>query len=158
MSTITNQFPQPAKSITITAKGNIIRIYLLLGITLVFGSAVFSQQPVCTSMSSSDFVSCFDKLVTFTVKLNDKSAGLPLTWIIDVDNDINKDDNKRNINAFFVKSGTSTFQTTATAGANSISLNTGHFPGYITVKLTFDTFPKTGTCSSSIEIKENCGK
>jgi hypothetical protein len=158
MTTITNQFHLPAKIFSITLKGNNIRIYLLMFFSMIMGSAVFAQQPVCTSMISSDFVACFDKLVTFTVKLNSKSAGQSLTWTIDGDNDINKADNNNNINAFFVKNGTKAFQTTAKAGANSITVNTGHFPGYITVKVRFDAFPKSGTCSSSVEISGDCGK
>ena len=158
MSTITNQFPQPAKYFSITLNGNKIRACLLMYFTMILGTSVFAQQPVCTSMSSSGYIACFDKLVTFTVNLNKKSAGQPLTWTIDGDNDANKADINRNINAFFVKSGTRTIQTTANAGANNISVNTGHFPGYITVKVKFDAFPKSGACSSSIEISENCGK
>jgi hypothetical protein len=158
MSTITNQSPQPAKCLLKKLKGNQIRLCLLLFFVMVMGPAVFAQQPVCTSMSSSGYVACFDRLVTFTVNMNNKSAGQPLTWIIDGDNEVNKADNNRNINSFFVKSGSRTIQTTANAGENSITINTGHFPGYITVKVKFDAFPKSGACSSSIEIAENCGK
>ena len=155
MSTISNQFSQLTKYIYRNSKGNKIKGFIFIFLALLAVSAVFAQQPACTSMSTVGYEACFDQAMTFTVKLNDKSAGQPLTWIIDAENDINKE-NSKNISAFFEKSGTRTIHTTAKRGANSITVNTGHFPGYITVRIKFDAFPKTGTCSSSLMIAANC--
>jgi hypothetical protein len=86
------------------------------------------------------------------VSLNDFSDGQPLTWTINTDNLNN------NVGAFFVSSGNRTVHTTATAGANSVTVNAGHFPGFFTVKLKYDNYPEVGTCSSSLKVSSNCGQ
>ena len=99
MSTISNQFPQLTKSISRNSNGYKLKIFKLFFLALLTGPAVFAQQPACTSMSTPVYEACLDQVMTFTVKLNDKSAGQPMTWTIDTDNDINKE-NSKNIGAF----------------------------------------------------------
>ena len=155
MSSIFNPFHLFTNSISRNSKSNNLKNFIFIFFALLSGAAIFAQQPACTSMSTVGYEACFNQAMTFTVKLNDKSAGQPMTWIIDAENDINKE-NSKNISAFFEKTGTRTIHTTAKRGANSITVNTGYFPGYITVKIKFDAFPETGTCSSSMKITSNC--
>ena len=152
MSTVTNYTLQFTKSNHNKLNGNIIKKFMLLFFAMTFGSGVFAQRPVCASMGTTAAVSCFDQSMTFTVNLNDYSAGQSLTWTITTDNVNN------NVGAFFVTSGNRTVHTTAIAGTNSIIVNAGHFPGFFTVKLKFDNYPEIGTCSSSLKVSSNCGQ
>src|SRR6478736_3730996 len=117
---------------------------LLCVMTLGFVAIANAQTPACNQMSTPQFITCANDVITYTSNINAAGNGKNITWTI---TDIAS-------GAFFVESGTQILHKVATGSdpvgtPNSVQVNVGPNAGSLTVLLSFDGQGLMGSCSSS---------